>query len=168
MVYPALGLTTSINSLTKKLTYNFLYSLFIFILFVLLLYEKNKSFDVVFFVCVLLLFVSLAFIQYSQIVMKGAIVNKTAMEVQINDDEIIIKTIPFKVLFWIDRPAIELKFKLNQLRINKIPYKLKEIYDLKDYVIEISNRTEHALIILDYFEKALYMKLQEITGELDN
>ena len=167
MEFYSIGLINSINQLRKKLTINFFYTLFIFLAFSFILYlRNNKHLDIVFFVCEFVLLISLLLIEYTQIVVKGEAINKTAVEVRIDDENISITTAAFRVLFWINKPAEELKFKLTAISISRVPYKLKEIYDL-DYAIHINDRIKSAFIITDYFEKDLKLKLQEIAGRDD-
>src|ERR1700712_756577 len=61
-----------------------------------------------------------AYYQYEEVIMPGQMVNKIALKVFIKDEEIIISTRPFKLLFYINKPSQTLKFNINNLKIKKV------------------------------------------------
>ena len=79
---------------------NFFFIVFVFVTFSVLIYSIGKL-DLSFYVNELILLIAFSMIEYFQIVPKGNIINNTAVNVVILDNEIVITTAPFKVLFLI-------------------------------------------------------------------
>ena len=109
--------------------------------------------------CIFIFLGTMGYMQYSQIVPNGLIVNNTVTEVTIEEDRLVAKTSPFKVLFWINKPSREVVFNINELKVRQVSYPVKAIFDLGDRVIKLTDKEKEVYIIVDYFDKELNDKL---------
>jgi len=124
------------------------------------LYKLNPHFDVALIIGEILLPPLLLLIVYLRTVPIGKIINNTANEIVFLEDSISIKTVPVKILFWINKPSMELNFKIRHFRISKTPYPAKNIYDLDKKVWMFSMAGNEIYIIPDFFDKELEQKIK--------
>ena len=127
-----------------------------------MIFLTNKQIMNYFFVFADMLLISvIAFLQYSQISYYSKEIINTSSEVDILDKYIILKTLPFKVFLWVNKPSRELKFRIDEVKIRKVSYPLKQIHDL-DGTLKLIDNEKVAYIIVDYFDKELEEKILEI------
>jgi len=151
----------SLIELTKeKLVKNFFVTLFIFFGASFLLYETDKNLDLEFVFFEVIMLVGLFAFDRFQTVTIGRNISKTAVEINFIDDNVVVKTADFKVLFWIDNPSIEFNFKKNQFMLRKSSYRVKAIYDIENRAMKLSKGKIEVYIISDYFEKELELRLR--------
>jgi len=101
-----------------------------------------------------------------QIIKPGLMVNKTASLVTLLPDEIIIKTFDFNILFWINRPSLEMKFKINEIKIKKTLNPIKPYFKMDSRIFTISDHEKEAYIMVFYFSGELDEKLTQIMEEV--
>ena len=130
------------------------------------IYYIDGRIDPLFIFAELLLLGLCTFFEYDQVVKPGKIVSRTALSVIISDEEIIIGTIPFKVLFWINKPSRDLVFKIHELNIKFASNPLKPYFDLDSEIFQLKDKEKEAFIIYDYFDNQLKEKLTETLVEV--
>lgn len=152
-----------INPVKNNLIKNFFINLLIIIVFsILLYYALDKIVDSAYIIAQIFLVIIIAWIDRSKSVSTGLTISRTATEVSIIDNEIMIKTTPFKVLFWINKPSVELKFKVGHFSHRKISYPVKAVYDLNIPVWQLTNENGFVYIISGLFAKELDGELQRL------
>jgi hypothetical protein len=162
MIYEANGnLTGVIDQNKKRLIRNFIFAVFVVLAYSVKM-NKVAPIGLLYVFSELLLILVLAFFQYDQIIKPGRMVNKTAARVTLLQEEIIVETFPFKVLFLINKPSCEMKFKIDELKIKKTSNPIKPYFGLDNKIFLLTDREKEAYIIVDYFEKALDEKLKQI------
>jgi hypothetical protein len=114
-------------------------------------YSLDKILDSAFYISEVLLILIIAIIDRAKAVLVGSVVIKTAIEIDVTENEIIVKTAPYKVLFWINQPSVEIRFKLHTFVGKKILYPVKSIYDLDSPVWQLIYKNHEIYIIPDYF-----------------
>ncbi|WP_158797322.1 hypothetical protein [Pedobacter sp. L105] len=148
--------------LRKRLTSNVFFGILMFLLGSILVFVvQAKSLNFIYILCDSIFLITIGYIQYYQIVPVGLTINDTAIEVEILEEYIIVKTSPFKVFLWIDKASKELRFKKDELKIRKIPYPNKSILDL-DMVIKLTDEENTAYVPFYFFDKELEEKLTPI------
>ena len=152
-----------IHGIENRLKRNCFFTLIYSVAYILFMYFKNGKPEIsyAFVFCMFLLVFLFGFFQYSQIAAPSKTITTTVIEVQLLDEYIVVKTMPYKVFFFINKPVVELKFKLAETKIQKFAYPLKQIYDL-DETLKLIDRDKVAYIILDYFDKELEHKIIDI------
>lgn len=155
-----------INQQQKRLVNNVFFVNFIFLSFSVIMYFKGgKVLDLLYLLCEFIFLGVLGYIQYYQTVPNGEIVNNTAIEVEILNEEIIVKTSPFKVLFWFNKESKDLRFKLSELNVRKSSYPFKPVYDLDNRILTLTDDEKVAYVIIDFFNEELKQKLLEINSQ---
>lgn len=145
-----------IERLENNLKRNFFINVLIIIGFSLLMYYSlNRILDSVFYISEALLILIIGIIDRSKSVSTGLIASKTAVEISVFEEEIIVKTAPFKVLFWINKPSVELKFKVHEFASKKVLYPVKAIYDLDTPVWQLINDKSEIYIIPNLFNNRI-------------
>jgi hypothetical protein len=104
----------------------------------------------------------MSYMQYMQIKPNIIVLNNTAIEVNILNEFIILKTAPVNGLFWINKPSKELKFDTKEVIIRRTSYPLKKVYDLDNRAFKLTDKIKEIYIIADFFDKQLYEELTEI------
>ena len=157
------GLGSLINQHKKRMVNNFLFSMSIVVVSLIAMYFLGgEVINFVNFLCISIFLGTMGYMQYSQIVPNGLIVNNTVIELTIETDRIITKTSPFKVLFWINKPSKEIVFMMSELKTRQVPYPVKAIFDLGDRVVRLADDQKEVYIIVDYFDNELKEKLIDL------
>jgi len=65
------------------------------------------------------------------------------------------------VFLWFNKPSMELNFKVKDLSISKSSYPFKQIYDLENGVLVLSDNVKESYIIVDFFDNALKDELMK-------
>ena len=165
MQYQAsLNLTNLVNDFKKGLIINFFFSMIIGIGFSFLIYfNVGKNALMPYCIGEVIIFISMGLIQYGQIVPKGNVIAKTANEVTVTESELIVKTMPFSVFFWINKPSKELIFNLTETRLKTIPFPVKQIFDLDDgNVFKFSDSQKEVIVLVVFFDKELEQKIKQM------
>jgi len=103
---------------------------------------------------------TMMYMQYSQIVPNGNIVNHVAVELNLDEDKIVVITSGFKVLFWFNKASRTLIFDRNHFNINKNPKVIKHLFGHESGVVKLSDKDKYAFVIFDYFNKDLEKLLE--------
>ena len=148
-----------INQLKTKLTGNLIYLSLLFIVGSLLVYSIGKTLDLLFYVSELIMLVCLTLLLYSRVISKGNIINNTALNIVLLDNEIVIITAPFDFLFLANKKAKEIRLQIDSANVRKTSYPIKEIYDLNNESFKIINKEKELYIIVDFFDSELKEKL---------
>jgi len=160
------GLINLIDTEVKRLVRNVLLGLFLFIAGSLIIFIVEKQIvDFLYIFCECVFFIIMAYLQYSQIIPSGLIVNNTVIELTVETDRILTKTSPFKVLFWINKPSKEVVFIRSELKVRQVPYPVKAVFDLGNRVIKLADSEKEVYIIVDYFDNGLKEKLMSLKDE---
>lgn len=157
------GLGSLVDQHKKRMVNNFLFAKSLVVIGLIGMYflgGKVINFTNIF--CVFIFLGTMGYMQYSQIVPNGLIVNDTVTEVTIEEDRLVTKTSPFKVLFWINKPSREVVFNISELRVRQVCYPVKAIFDLGDRVIKLTDEEKEVYVVVDYFDKELKEKLLDI------
>jgi len=158
----SLEFTDLINQLKKKLSFNFFFTLFLFIIGSALEYSLGKTFDFSFYVTELMLFCIFTCMLYFQIIPKGKVINNTAVTVTMLKDELIVTTAPIKVLFWMNKKSKQVRLHMNEVVIRNTNYSVKQIYDLDSGVFKIVAKDTELFVIVGFFDPELNRKLSEL------
>ena len=154
------GLGSLVDQHKKRMVNNFLFAMSLAVIGSIGMYFVGG--EVINFTSLFCLFIflgTMGYMQYSQIVPNGLIVNNTVTEVTIEEGHLIAKTSPFKVLFWINKPSREVVFNINELKVRQVSYPVKTIFDLGNRVIKLTDKQKEVFVIVDYFDKELKEKL---------
>jgi|GEM_PF-7097632 len=163
MKFQSLQILDLVAEVQKKIVFSFVFTVVIYTGGTFLLYKKG-GIDMPFIVSDVLMLIIFSSFQYFQITGKSSIANNTATEVKIDENTISVATAPFKAWFLINKPSKQFDFEIEKLTIALLPYRLKDVYDIKDYVIGVGNRKQMAFVIADFFNEALRKKLEELNG----
>jgi hypothetical protein len=102
-------------------------------------------------------------IQYLQVNDKSLIINNTAFEVSLRENEIVIETYSFELFSWPDRPWKTLRFELNGLYIRQLKYPLNPFINIDSRAFRLSDGDRlEAYIVIDSFDQELHNKLDKI------
>jgi len=107
------------------------------------------------------LFGTMALIHYKDITAPAKFITKTAIEVEIGDNLIILRTLPYKVFFFVTKPSMQLNFEINNVKVTSVYYPQKNFFDLDSNVIKLDNRAYEGYVILDYFDGEVGEKIKE-------
>jgi|GEM_PF-4255107 len=157
------GLELLINQYKKRLVNNVLFGILIVLFSLVIMYFiGGEVIDFKNLLCVFIFMFTIGYMQYSQIVPNGLIVNNTVTEITIEAGRILAKTSPFKVLFWVNKSQKEVVFNIDELKVRQVSYPVKPIYDLGDRAIKLTDNQKEVFIITDYFDKELKNKLMTL------
>lgn len=160
------GLENLVNQHEKKMVNNFLFSMsIVFVSLICMYFLGGKIINFINLLCIFIFLGTMGYMQYSQIVPNGLIVNNTVTELTIEEDHVLVKTSPFKVLFWINKSQKELVFNISELKVRQVSYPVKSIYDLGDRVIKLTDNEKEVFILVDYFDKELKDRLMNVRAQ---
>jgi hypothetical protein len=160
-----IDLNLKIKESVRFLTINTIYLIGLFLIYSFLSYMgHNRIMSGPYLTGEVLCLGGMGFLYYIQTAPFATNINNTALEVMFFDDHIVLKTSPFKMFLWVDKPSVELRFLLNEINIRKTSYPLKRIYNSEDKVYKITDREKEAYILGDFFDDDLVEKLIEIKG----
>lgn len=157
------GLSSLINQHRKRMLNNVLFGLFVVLFSLIIMYYLGgERIDFKNLLGVSIFLVTIGFMQYSQVVPNGLIVNNTVLQVILEPDRILVETSPFKVFFWINKPSKQVIFSRSELKVKMVAYPVKSIFDLGNRVIRLTDNEKEVFIIVDYFDGVLKEKLMEL------
>ncbi len=140
---------------------------FYFIVFVLLVYAYpmygicDRKFGIEFFATSLFLIVMLLILNRAQTVPSAIAMSKTAIEVSIFENYLLIKTPPIHVLFWINKPAEEHRFNIREFSRRQVVYPVRRIYDLDNKVWKLDTGKDAVYVLTDFFDVAFKDELEK-------
>jgi len=152
----------------NKLLYNLLIWLGGFLFYSFVMYASNykQGKEDIFIMSELLLLLILVIAIYYEISSKFKAITKTAIQVEILEDKILVSTAPFKFL-WIKRLSAILEFKVDQVTIKNVQYPIKSLFSSNDRVLKLNSSGIHAFILIDFFDRNLEGKLNEIENKIN-
>lgn len=157
------GLRNLVYQHEKRMVNNTLFSMSFVVIGVIGMYFLGgEIINFTNFLCIFIFLGTMGYMQYSQIVPNGLIVNNTAIELSVEEDRILVTTSPFKVLFWISKSSKEVIFNLGELKVRQGSYPVKPIFDLDNRVFRITDKEKEVYIIADYFDEELKEKLIDL------
>jgi hypothetical protein len=166
MDFSGICLTALVSNQINRIKRGLLFAFVCFAVGVYRVFIANEREVDTFYLIVMLFFLALlSYLQYTIIKEANASINNTAMEVNVDEEFITIKTIPFKVLFFINKPAKEFRYNINDMTVHRMLYPLKQIYDLDKRVFVLRAKGNECYIITDYFDEKLEGRLDEIVVE---
>lgn len=159
MNYFASGdLPESFKQITNKFRKDFFFAVFLCLAFswlMFLTHRQDEFLDPKFLIADLILLVTMTYLQYSGTVPKSVVINKTAIEVTLENDSVVIKTSAIKVLFWINKPTAILVFKLDELTVKNTAYPIIAVSSTKYGALKLTDRTKEAWVLAEFFDNEL-------------
>src|ERR1700740_2478359 len=135
MIYTASeSLTGLIDQVKKRLKINLFWGIFALFVYTPVFYVSVHKNAWVFIIIELILIFLFGLIDRGRALSMVLNLKKLAIEVQITDEYLLVKTAPVKVLLWADIAAEELKFIKHEFSRNLVNYPVKQIYGLDNKV----------------------------------
>jgi hypothetical protein len=136
---------------------------------VVLFYRSGKTMNLPYILAETVLLAVAIFASYNFINRVIPAVKITGKHISISNETISIMAFTFDLRFWNPRPARNLVFKINELRIRKtdnplISIRVSDQFDNR--VFELRDKTQKAYIVFDYYDALLKEKLTEILVEV--
>ena len=150
-------LTRQIDQFKKKMMIISIFRIAIVFIFAIIFYPHYKSVDIGAIVIILVVFVGVILISYSQIVTSSSILNCTVQEILINEQNIQAKTAGFKI-FFIEKKANYQLFKTDALKIRETDFPLNKLFGTKFSSIKLVDEEKECYILPDFFDKELIEK----------
>ncbi len=134
-----------------------------------LFYRSGKTMNLPYLLAETALLAVAIFASYNFINRVIPVIKITGKQVSISNETISITAFTFDLRFWSPRPAQNLVFKINELRIRKtdnplISIRVSDKFDNR--VFELRDKTKKAYIVFDYYDALLKEKLTEILVEV--
>ena len=134
-----------------------------------LFYRSGKTMNLPYLLAETALLAVAIFASYNFINRVIPVIKITGKQVSISNETVSITAFTFDLRFWSLRPAQNLVFKINELRIRKtdnplISIRVSDKFDNR--VFELRDKTQKAYIVFDYYDALLKEKLTEILVEV--
>lgn len=103
----------------------------------------------------------LGLVQYLLVAAKGTFINKTALEVNIADDYITIKTAAFNGPWWFKKESAEIQLNRAEIKVKIAPNPYQKIFKGNNELIKLQYKRKDYYVINGYFNWRLAEELQQ-------
>jgi hypothetical protein len=156
------GLAKVMDREEDKLRRNFFIGIISCFLFPFILHSRSRvPLDLSVYVITEIFVVAIALLFYrANLVPVKTIISKTAVAVNVTNEEIIVKTAPLNILIYSEK-SNELRFNIHSVKISHGYYPLKKVFN-PEGTFKLSDKEKEAFIITRHFDPELSKKIMEM------